>query len=51
MTAAALASGLFVILAIAGAPVTLAALVAGLTGFALRGAAISRGISLPAYDR
>ena len=34
-----------------GPSVTLAALVAGLTGFALRGAAISRGISLPAYDR
>jgi uncharacterized membrane protein YeiH len=51
VTAAALASGLFVILAIAGAPVTLAALVAGLMGFALRGAAIARGISLPAYDR
>ena len=51
VTAAALASGLFVILAIAGAPVTLAALVAGLMGFALRGAAIARGLSLPAYDR
>ncbi len=32
VTAAALASGLFVILAIAGAPVTLAALVAGADG-------------------
>ena len=51
VTAAALASGLFVILAIAGAPPTLAALVAGLMGFALRGAAIARGLSLPAYDR
>ncbi|RIX29115.1 trimeric intracellular cation channel family protein [Sphingomonas edaphi] len=51
VTAAALASGLFVILAVAGAPVTLAALVAGLMGFALRGAAIARGLSLPAYDR
>ena len=51
VTAAALASGLFVILAIAGAPVTLAALVAGMMGFALRGAAIARGLSLPAYDR
>ena len=51
VTAAALASGLFVILAIAGAPPALAALVAGLMGFALRGAAIARGLSLPAYDR
>jgi len=51
VTAAALASGLLVIFAIAGAPPTLAALVAGLAGFALRGAAISRGIKLPAYDR
>ena len=51
VTAAALASGLFVILAVAGAPPALAALVAGLSGFSLRGAAISRGIKLPAYDR
>ena len=51
VTAAALASGLFVILAVAGAPPALAALVAGLAGFSLRGAAISRGIKLPAYDR
>ena len=51
VTAAALASGLFVIATIAGAPPALAALVAGLMGFALRGAAIARGISLPAYDR
>ena len=40
-----------VILAMAGAPPALAALVAGLAGFSLRGAAISRGIKLPAYDR
>lgn len=51
VTAAALASGLYVMLAMAGAPVALAALVAGLMGFALRGAAIARGLSLPAYDR
>ena len=51
VTAAALASGLFVIATLAGAPPLLAALVAGLMGFALRGAAIARGISLPAYDR
>lgn len=51
VTAAALASGLFVLLSVAGAPPALAALVAGLAGFALRGAAIARGLSLPAYDR
>ena len=51
VTAAALASGLFVVATLAGAPPLLAALVAGLMGFALRGAAIARGISLPAYDR
>ena len=51
VTAAALASGLFVALTLFGAPATLAALVAGLAGFSLRGAAIARGLSLPAYDR
>ena len=51
VTAAALASGLFVALILFGAPATLAALVAGLAGFSLRGAAIARGLSLPAYDR
>lgn len=51
VTAAALASGLFVALALFGAPAALAALVAGLAGFSLRGAAIARGLSLPAYDR
>ena len=51
VTAAALASGLFVALSLFGAPATLAALVAGLAGFSLRGAAIARGLSLPAYDR
>ena len=51
VTAAALASGLFVILALFGAPPALAALVAGLAAFSLRGAAITRGLSLPAYDR
>ncbi|WP_265571671.1 trimeric intracellular cation channel family protein [Sphingomicrobium nitratireducens] len=50
VTAAALASGLFVLLVWFGAPVTLAALVGGLLGFSLRGAAIARGISLPAYQ-
>ncbi|MBA3729651.1 MAG: trimeric intracellular cation channel family protein [Sphingomonas sp.] len=51
VTAAALASGLYVGLTLAGAPPGLAALVAGLAGFSLRGAAIGRGLSLPAYDR
>ena len=48
VTAAALASGLFVGLSMAGAP---PALVAGLAGFSLRAAAIARGLSLPAYNR
>ena len=51
VTAAALASGLFVILTLFGAPPVLAALVAGLAGFSLRGAAIARGLSLPAYNK
>jgi uncharacterized membrane protein YeiH len=51
VTAAALASGLYVALTLVGAPPGLAALVAGLLGFSLRGAAIARGLSLPAYDR
>ena len=51
VTAAALASGLFVILAVAGAPAPLAALVSGLAGFSLRAAAISRGLKLPGYDK
>ena len=51
VTAAALASGLFVALSLAGAPPVLAAGIAGVAGFALRGAAIARGIKLPAYGR
>ena len=51
VTAAALASGLYVVLAIAGAPPALAALVAGLAGFSLRAAAIARGLKLPAYKK
>ncbi len=51
VTAAALAAGLFVILAAAGAAPTLAALVAGLAGFSLRAAAIARGLKLPAYNK
>ena len=51
VTAAALASGLYVLLAWFGAPPALAASVSGLFGFALRGAAIARGLSLPQYGR
>jgi len=51
VTAAALASGLFVIATALGVPPPLAAAVAGLAGFSLRGAAIARGLKLPAYDR
>lgn len=51
VTAAALAAGLHVTLALFGAPPTLAAMVGGLFGCALRGAAIARGLSLPQYGR
>jgi uncharacterized membrane protein YeiH len=49
VTPAALAAGLFVALVLAGVPRVPAALVAAVAGFALRGLAIARGISLPAY--
>jgi len=49
VTAAALASGLFVGLVLVGVPGVVAALAAGAAGFALRGLAIARGWSLPAY--
>src|SRR6476646_5313402 len=49
VTAAALASGLFVGLTLVGVGPWLAAAVAILAGFALRGAAIARGWSLPQY--
>jgi uncharacterized membrane protein YeiH len=49
VTAAALSAGLFVGLELAGASMWIAALVAAPTGFALRGLAIARGWSLPAY--
>ncbi|HEV2595457.1 MAG TPA: trimeric intracellular cation channel family protein [Sphingomicrobium sp.] len=49
VTAAALASGLFVALMFAGVSVLIAAIVAILAAFALRGAAIARGWSLPTY--
>ena len=49
VTAAALAAGLFVGLPYLGVSVPLAALIAAAAGFALRGLAIARGWSLPAY--
>ncbi len=49
VTAAALAAGLFVGLTLLGVAGPLAGLVAVIAGFALRGLAIARGWSLPAY--
>lgn len=49
VTAAALASGLFVLLMMVGAPVLPAAGIAAGAGFALRAFAITRGLALPAY--
>ncbi|MEO7634083.1 MAG: trimeric intracellular cation channel family protein [Sphingomicrobium sp.] len=49
VTAAALAAGLFVALALLGVSLPVATLIAALAGFALRGMAIARGWSLPAY--
>ncbi|MET0371243.1 MAG: trimeric intracellular cation channel family protein [Sphingobium sp.] len=49
VTAAAVAAGLFVLLRWLDVDLPLAALVAALTGFALRAVAIWRGLALPAY--
>ena len=49
VTAAALASGLFVLLKLLGIDTPVAALIAALAGFLLRGAAIRFGWSLPSY--
>jgi len=49
VTAAALSAGLFVALVLLGVSGTIAALIAAAAGFALRGAAIIKGLSLPAY--
>jgi uncharacterized membrane protein YeiH len=49
VTAAALASGLYVALTVAGLPAPWPMLIAALAGFALRAAAITRGLALPAY--
>jgi uncharacterized membrane protein YeiH len=51
VTAAAVSAGLMVALAAAGVPLQLAATIAVLAGFALRGSAIITGWSLPAYRR
>ena len=49
VTAAALSASLFVGLSLAGLDGSVAALIAALAGFALRGLAIARGWALPAY--
>ena len=49
VTPAALSAGLFVALTVAGLGIWIAAALAIAAGFALRGAAIARGWSLPAY--
>lgn len=51
VTAAALAAGLFVLLAWSGLPVIAAAIAGALSGFALRALAISRGLAIPSYRR
>ena len=50
VTAAALAAGLFVGLSLIGVPGAIALAIGALAGFALRGLAIARGWSLPAYQ-
>jgi uncharacterized membrane protein YeiH len=50
VTAAALAAGLFVLLTLVGAPMWVAAIASAIAGFVLRGLAIIRGWSLPAYQ-
>lgn len=49
VTAAALAAGLFVVLLTLGASFWIAATIAALSGFALRGLALYKGIALPSY--
>ncbi len=49
VTAAALAAGLYVVLVVIGVPGSFAAIVAAGAGFALRAAAISWKLALPAY--
>jgi uncharacterized membrane protein YeiH len=49
VTAAALASGLFVVLLACAAPLWLAAIISAGAGFALRAMAIWKGWAIPAY--
>lgn len=49
VTAAALASALFVMLLVAGAPLWLAAVLGAVAGFSLRALAILRGLAIPSY--
>ncbi len=51
ITPAALASGLFVTLFVVGLPAFAAASIAAVAGFTLRALAISRGLTLPLYNR
>ncbi|HEX8447755.1 MAG TPA: trimeric intracellular cation channel family protein [Sphingomonas sp.] len=51
VTAAALASVLFVLLTLSGVPFWVAAVLAAGAGFVLRAAAIARGLALPGYRR
>ena len=51
VTAAALASGLFVAMSALGASTPVAALAGGIAGFALRAGAIAKGWSIPNYQR
>jgi uncharacterized membrane protein YeiH len=51
VTAAALSSGLLVLLTLGGAPALAAATTAAVGGFSLRAAAIARGWALPSYSR
>ena len=49
VTAAALSSASFVVMTLLGLPIVVAGGIAALLGFALRGAAVARGLSLPSY--
>jgi uncharacterized membrane protein YeiH len=49
VTAAAFAAALFVTLVLLGVPVAVAAVIGAGAGFVLRGLAIARGLSIPAY--
>lgn len=51
VTAAALAAGLFVLLAWLGVPLILAAIAGAISGFALRALAILKGLAIPSYRR